>query len=213
MSMAATVLPPPLREGDRLTREEFLRRWDAMPDVKFAELIDGVVHVASPLSFPHGDFQMRLGGWLGFYATFTPGCDLISDVTTLMSADSVPQPDLSLRWQPEYGGQARHEGEYPVSAPELIVEVSVTSLKRDEGEKLRLYERSGVQEYLIVQPTKRRIVWRELVEGKYREIAPDSGGLLCSRVFPGLWLEPAAHWNNDRAAMLALIQRAAGSTL
>ena len=210
MSMAATILPPPLCEGDRLTREEFLRRWEAMPDVKFAELIDGLVHMASPLSGIHSDFHIRLGLWLGFYTTFTPGCALRTDVTWLMSEDSVPQPDLSLRWLPEYGGQARLEGEYPAGAPELIVEVSVTSIARDEGEKLRLYERSGVREYLIVQPKKRRINWRELMEGKYREIAAEADGLLRSRVFPGLWLDPEALWNNDRASILALIQRAAG---
>jgi hypothetical protein len=38
-----------LKDGDRLTREEFERRYDAMPDLKKAELIEGVVHVASPV--------------------------------------------------------------------------------------------------------------------------------------------------------------------
>ena len=45
MSRSAPVLLPPLREGDRLTREEFLRRWEAMPDLKWAELIDGIVYM------------------------------------------------------------------------------------------------------------------------------------------------------------------------
>ena len=40
----------PLRAGQRLAVQEFLRRWEAMPEVKFAELIDGVVYMPSPLS-------------------------------------------------------------------------------------------------------------------------------------------------------------------
>jgi hypothetical protein len=43
MSLAATSLPLELREGDRLTANEFLRRWEAMPGLKHAELIDRVV--------------------------------------------------------------------------------------------------------------------------------------------------------------------------
>jgi hypothetical protein len=48
MPLAVSTFIPPLRDGDRLTRDEFLRRWDAMPDVKWTELIDGVVHMPSP---------------------------------------------------------------------------------------------------------------------------------------------------------------------
>ncbi len=42
MSIAERMRPP-LRPGQRLTVREFLRRWESMPAVKFAELIDGVV--------------------------------------------------------------------------------------------------------------------------------------------------------------------------
>jgi len=38
----------PLENGDRLTRAEFERRYDAMPGVKKAELIEGVVYMPSP---------------------------------------------------------------------------------------------------------------------------------------------------------------------
>jgi hypothetical protein len=34
---------PPLQNGDRLTRDEFERRYHAMPQLKHAELIEGVV--------------------------------------------------------------------------------------------------------------------------------------------------------------------------
>lgn len=35
---------PPLENGDRLSRHEFERRYQSMPDLKKAELIEGVVY-------------------------------------------------------------------------------------------------------------------------------------------------------------------------
>ena len=40
---------PPLENGDRLTQYEFERRYQAMIQIKKAELIEGVVYVASPV--------------------------------------------------------------------------------------------------------------------------------------------------------------------
>jgi hypothetical protein len=34
MSVAPSVLRPPLRDGDRLTSDEFMRRWEGMPDLR-----------------------------------------------------------------------------------------------------------------------------------------------------------------------------------
>ena len=206
MPMAVHLLTPPLREGDHLSPEEFLHRWDRMPDVNRAELIDGIVHMPSPVSLVHSNFQIRLGGWLICYVAATPGCDAGADGTWLMSSNNIAQPDLALRILEEFGGQSKVEGKYPVGAPELIVEISHTSSKRDTGAKLLLYERSGVREYLVVQPEQQLIVWRELVDGKYRELKADAGGFLRSRVFPGLWLDVAALWKCDFAGLAAAVQ-------
>ncbi len=207
MSISAQVMPPLLREGDRLTREEFLRRWDAMPGLKRAELSNGVVHTPSPVSDVHNVYHFRLSYWLGVYATGTPGCEGGVAGTWLMANDSSPQPDLDLRILREYGGQSWIEGQYPAGAPELIIEISHTTSTRDSGEKLKLYERSGVREYLIVRPKSQRLIWRELVNGKYREIAPEPDGTLHSRTFPGLWLEPAALWQANLDGLAAVVRR------
>ena len=207
MPMAAPVLLPPLRDGDCLSREEFLCRWDAMPDLKFAELIDGVVYVSSPVSLTHGDFHAQIIGFLLQYANATRGCAARLETSWLMSHDSVPQPDAALRILSQYGGQSKVEGNYPSGAPELIVEVSHTTNTKDTGAKLHLYERNGVQEYVIFRPQKQRIAWRALVNGKYQEIERDSDGLFRSRVFPGLWLHPEALWNGDFAELAATVQK------
>jgi Uma2 family endonuclease len=106
-----------LREGDRLTAKEFLRRWDAMPDLKHTELIDGIVFLPSPVSNPHGESHVSLGAWLWLYADSTPGCKVAAESTWIMVPDSVPQPDLSLRILPQHGGQSREEGHYVAGAP------------------------------------------------------------------------------------------------
>jgi Uma2 family endonuclease len=205
--MAAPQLPTPLREGDRLTRDEFLRRWEQMPDLTRAELIDGVVHLPSPLTTVHGLFHFRVSAWLGFYVAATPGCTAGIAETWLMESKSAPQPDLALRIDPKLGGQSSLEGEYAAGSPELIVEISHTTRPRDVGPKLRLYERSGVQEYLTVVPRRKELIWRQLFDGKYRNIAPDEEGVLQSRVFPGLWLNPAALWEDDLPGISATVQR------
>ena len=74
MPMPVQVLPAPLCEGEHLPRDEFMRRWEAMPDLKFAELIGGIVHMPSPVSDIHGDFQIRISVWLDKYVMATAGC-------------------------------------------------------------------------------------------------------------------------------------------
>jgi Uma2 family endonuclease len=123
-----------------------------------------------------------------------------------MDPESVPQPDIDLLIESQFGGQSREET-YGVGATELVVEVSYSTSARDAGAKLRLYERSGVREDMIVKPKKRDINWLELFEGKYRPIKPGPDGVFYSRIFPGLWLDPAGLWQRDFTAMRAVVER------
>jgi Uma2 family endonuclease len=206
MPATALVLPPPLRAGEVLTRDEFLRRWDAMPELKRAELINGVVQMASPIGALHRNYQFLLNVWVGQYTIATPGVQGGANGTWLMTDVDVPQPDLDLRILPVAGGQSRDEGSYPAGAPELIVEVSESTHTKDAGEKLRLYERNGVREYITVRPRRRQIAWRVMVRRKYTELSPAKNGIYRSRVFPGLWLDPVALWNEDLAGLAATVQ-------
>lgn len=211
MSRTAPVSPPQLRDGDRLTSDEFMRRWEAMPDLKHAELIDGIVYMASPLSYSQGRFQSVLSWWLGNYEASTPGCEGCSEATWLMGKKDVPQPDIAFRIVPESGGQSRIEGEYAAGAPELIVEVAVSSRTRDLGVKLKLYERMGVREYLIAVVGKKNVIWNELTPSGYRALEPGGDGILRSRCLPGLWLDPAALWRLDKARLHAVLQQGLAS--
>jgi Uma2 family endonuclease len=181
---------PPLVEGQRLTRDEFLRRWEAMPHLKRAELIGGVVYMPSPASLPHCRSDGKMAALLSAYAAATPGCDYLPNTTWLLLEDS-PQPDGVLLIRPEYGGTSHVEGKYAAGPPELIAETSLSRKKYDLRQKLDLYQQAGVQEYLTVLVEKEEVRWHRLVDGAYQVMPADEDGLLRSKVFPGLWLYPA----------------------
>src|SRR5262245_29095966 len=109
---------PPLDAGDNLTQAEFLRLWEAHPEIKRAELIGGIVHMPSPVSAEHGDTENEVGGWLWSYAGSTPGTKASNNATIQLLGDA-PQPDVHLRLLPEYGGKCWVQGTYLGGAPEL----------------------------------------------------------------------------------------------
>ena len=191
MRKMSTVVSQPLCAGQRLKRDEFLRRWEAMPEVKQAELISGLVHLPSPICNDHSSHHNLASGWLGYYAARTPGSEAGSNGTWLMLEDA-PQPDVHLRILPKYGGQSRVEGPYCAGAPELAAEIGLSSASYDLGPKMELYRAAGVQEYVAVLLGESRVVWYRLVDGQYVPLQPGSDGLLRSVVFPGLWLDPGA---------------------
>jgi Uma2 family endonuclease len=200
-----------LIEGDCMTSEEFIRRWEEIPDLKHAELIDGIVYMPSPVSLGHADRQSALHLWLGNYAMETPGCRSSLEATWLMGAGNVPQPDLTLRVLPEYGGQSGIAGEYHSGAPELIVEVAVSSRSRDFGAKKRLYEKAGVREYLIAVPRDRELVAFTLTPLGFQPLEIDPDGVFRSRYFPGLWLDTHALRTLDPARMNAVLRQGLAS--
>ena len=143
MSISAPVSPPPLREGDRLTADEFLRRWEAMPDLEHVELLDGIVYMPSPISDNHEQPHDVLDRWLILYDESTPGCVRGLPATWRMSGRDVPEPDLTLRVLPEYGGQSRLEGKYRAGAPELVVEGGRLQRSEGSGRKISYLRASG----------------------------------------------------------------------
>ncbi|MEQ9551908.1 MAG: Uma2 family endonuclease [Coleofasciculus sp. G3-WIS-01] len=209
MSISPTVSIPPLESGDRLTRIEFERRYQQMPDNKKAELIEGVVYVASPVrANRHGKPHAQIVGCLLAYEAETPGAYLADNTTVRLDADNEPQPDALLRIEPEVGGNSRiTEDDYIEGAPELIVEVAASSASYDLNDKLNAYRRNGVQEYIVWQSYENRIDWFRLEAGRYVSLEPDEAGIIRSGVFPGLWLAVNALREGNLAEVLAVLQQ------
>lgn len=203
---------PPLQNGDRLTAGEFLRRFSTMPDVKKAELIDGIVYKASPVrAQQHGIPDSLLQGWLVYYSAHTPGTQVAGNSTVRFDADNVPQPDALLMIEADKGGQARIGADgYIHGAPELVVEIAASSAALDLHGKRDAYRRAGVKEYLVWRPTEKVVDWFVLEDESYVPLQPDTAGLLTSRCFPGLVLDVTALLQGDTATVLARLGKSLG---
>lgn len=198
---------PPLESGDRLTRTEFHRRYCAHPQIKQAELVEGVVYVASPVSAKfHGRPHSWVVGWLVAYKARAPEVELADNATVYLDADNELQPDVCLFWDPSRGGGARLTDDgYIEGAPQFVCEIAASSASYDMHDKLRAYRRAGVQEYAVWLVYEERFIWQRLQEGEYRPVEPDERGLIESKVFPGLRLDVPALLAGDLARVLAAL--------
>jgi len=206
MALAINILP--LTSGDRLTRREFERRYAAMPEHFRAELIEGVVYVASPVRYTsHGAPHTQIITWLGVYCAATPGVSMGDNATVRLDLFNEPQPDVLLRLEPKAGGRSHiTSDDYIEGPPELIVEIAASSAAYDLREKKIVYQRSGVREYLIWQIYEQRLDWFFLHEDGYKPLLPDADGIARSHVFPGLHLDITALLAGDLARVLVTLQ-------
>ena len=194
---------PPLRAGDRLSRDEFERRYSAMKDVKKAELLEGVVYMPSPVcNDDHGVPHFDLIGWMYLYRMQTPGVQGGDNSTLRLDLDNEPQPDAYLRILPARGGQSRDSDGYIDGAPELVAEVSASTVSYDLHIKQNVYRRNGVREYIVWRVWDGEIDWFILRSSQYERLLPGDDGILRSEVFPGLWLDSAALLRGDESCVL-----------
>ena len=205
--IADSLTIPPLENGDKLTRWEFERRYQGMPHLKKAELIEGIVYMASPLRFEsHAEPHANIIGWLALYKAATPGVRLGDNATVRLDIDNEPQPDALLRI--DKGGQSTiSQDDYVEGAPELIVEIAASSASYDVHQKLNVYRRNQVQEYLVLRFYEQEIDWFRLQTGEYIKLEPDSDAIIRSQIFPGLWLDKNALLMGDLGKVLLILQR------
>ena len=201
--------PPPLENGDRLTREEFERRYDAMPHLKKAELIKGVVYMGSPVRFgKHGEPHARLLTWLGTYAAFTEGVRFAGNATVRLDWDTEPQPDALLRVEPEGRANSRITADdYVEGAPEFVAEISSSTVSYDLHDKMDACRRAGVQEYLVWRVEDQEVDWFLPRDGEYVRIPPGADGVYESSTFPGLRLAVTALLAGDMAQVMGELQK------
>lgn len=200
---------PPLENGDQLSREEFERRYDATPNLKKAELIEGIVYMTPPLRFEsHAKPHSAIMAWLGAYWVATPNLLLGDNATVHLDKDNELQPDAILFLPQALGGRAIiTKDDYIEGAPELVVEISASTASYDFHTKRHIYERCGVQECLIWRVYDREIDWFSLQENRYVALKPNEQGLIFSRIFPGLVLAVTDLLVEKYAQVLAELQQ------
>lgn len=211
MTAERLVKIPPLENGDHLSRAEFERRYHAMPNLKKAELIEGVVYVASPLrAQAHGNPHAHIICWLATYESATPGVRCYDNPTVRLDGDNEPQPDAVLRLE-QNGRSWISEDDYIEGSPELIFEVAASSASYDLHDKLRVYRRNGVQEYGVWRTYSQQIDWFYLKSDEYQSLTADESGILRSQQFPGLWLASEALLSGNLGEALRVLSQGISS--
>jgi Uma2 family endonuclease len=215
MNFPTPITPlPPLENGDKLSRDEFERRYNAMPHLNKAELVEGIVYLASPLHFEsHGQPHGFILTWLGTYCAATPRVYFADNATVRLDTNTEVQPDALLFLPSTQGGRCHiSEDDFLVGSPELIIEVAASSASYDLHSKRQVYQRCGVLEYLIWVVYEQRFEWLQLQQGQYLPLQPDARGLLHSQIFPGLVLAVAALLTRNLAQVLAELQKGLQTT-
>ncbi len=204
---------PVIETGDVLSRDEFERRYHLLPNVKKAELIEGVVHMPSPVRWNyHAAPHAKLIGWLVQYATFTEGVETGDNCSIRLDLDNEPQPDAILIINPQAGGQVQLSlDDYIEGAPELVAEIAASSVGIDLHRKLQVYRRNQVREYLVWRVLDEEFDWFALRGSQYEKLTSDADGRLCSEVFPGLWLNVPALLKGEMLTVFQTLQQGIAS--
>ncbi|HEX4053457.1 MAG TPA: Uma2 family endonuclease [Tepidisphaeraceae bacterium] len=194
-----------LHSGDKMPRAEFHRIYEQMPEDFKAELIGGIVYVASPLGIEHGANHLPLGSVLFAFEGATPGVQSGDNATIILGEDSEPQPDLFLRIKPEYGGQSSTTTRNFVEGPpELVAEIAYSGHSLDLHAKRRDYARYGVLEYLVLSLKEQQLKWFDL--SKDRELNSDREGICRIHAFPGLWIHVDALLQRNHQLLMSTLK-------
>jgi len=178
-----------------------------MPDLKKAELIEGIVYMGSPVGHKrHSRPHFHLIGWFARFEAATPGLEGGDNGSVRLDEENVPQPDCFMFIQQARGGQSRvDEDDYIEGAPELVAEVASSSAGYDLNAKLHVYRKHSVKKYIVWRVRNRAIDWFALREGEYARMDAGPDGIIKSEDFPGLWLDPAAMIGGDLARVLSVL--------
>ena len=175
-----------LENGDCLNRLEFERLYTASK-IKKAELIEGLVYVESSVRFnTHAKPHAQIVAWLGTYQAVSSDLKVGINPTVRLDDENELQPDAVLF---RLGGNAQIDSDaYIAGFPELIVEIAASTVSYDLHAKKRSYERNGVKEYIVWRTLDQQIDWFVLENGQYKNLAPDTAGIIHSIEFEGLRL-------------------------
>jgi len=199
---------PRLLNGDHLTVPEFERRYWAMPEVKKAELIEGIVVMSPPVSNTHGEAHGTIIYLLKRYAQATPGVSCGSNTSVRLDGKNEYQPDVLLRIESgqRAGSRVAPDGLLD-GCPEFVAEIAVSSAAYDLHEKKAVYQRCLVPEYFVWQVMDSQIRWFALEHGDYVELKPRADGVIRSRTFPGLWLDVRALLASDEKKVSRVLEK------
>lgn len=200
---AQKYVPHPMRRSGNITFDEFCK---LIREDQKADLIDGVIYMASPENVDDNELFVWL---IRLTADFVDERELGghvygSRVAFELSETNSPEPDIAfvttehedrVHW-------GRVEG-----PPDFAIEiVTPDSVERDYEDKRLLYEQHGVSEYWIVDEHRQTVTaYRLDRRGRFRQVRPRRG-VLESSVIDGFWLRPSWLWENPRPKKAACLR-------
>lgn len=149
-----------LEDLPQYTYEDYLNwedRW---------ELIYGVPYAMAPApSIKHQSISSKIAKALLEVFENCHQCQVLMPIDWKISEDTIVQPDNSvICHSPE-------NENYIKKAPKIIFEIlSKSTSKKDLGLKYNLYEKEGVEYYIIVDPVKERATVHKLIDNKYKQV-------------------------------------------
>ena len=176
------------------TFEDFLVM---VKDKEKADLLDGVIYMASPEGLDANRLFVWLIGLMDDYVEELKLGEIFgSRVAFRLEESSGPEPDIGFVDQNRL--KLKRRGFFD-GHPDVAMEiVSPESVERDYHKKKLTYERHKVGEYWIIDELKEQVhLFRLDGKGKYREVRPKNG-ILRSEVIAGFWLKPGWLWQVPR---------------
>jgi Uma2 family endonuclease len=198
MSRAARLAP--------YTFEDFCA---LVKDGEKADLIDGVIYMASPDNTDANSLFMWLGGLIDLFVEQKELGEVYgSRVAFRLDDTNGPEPDIAFVRKDHLD---RVERGFVRGGPDLAVEiVSPESKDRNYGKKRLKYEAAGVHEYWIVDEPEQKVTLLRLgKDGKYREVRPKKG-ILHSKALPGFWLRIEWLWQEPLPRKLSALREILG---
>jgi Uma2 family endonuclease len=190
---------------DDCTFEDFV---DLVADGQKADLLDGVIYMASP----DNTVANRLNVWLAaIMSSFVEVKDLgtiyVLRVAYRIGRKRGPEPDIG--FVPRALEATRRRG-FIDSPPRLAVEiVSPDSVQRDYVDKRAIYEQARVAEYWIIDPDERKATFLVLRGGRYKKVSPVNH-IYSSKAIPGLRLDVRWLWSDSRPPAYRVLQQLFG---
>jgi Uma2 family endonuclease len=171
---------------DLVTVEDF---YALVGDGEKADLIDGVIYMASPDTLRNNDLNGLIHYLLrGYIAARRLGGKVVfSRYAFELTETRAPEPDVGYirRERMDLAEQRAMRG-----GPDIAVEiVSRDSRTRDYVEKKQLYLDAGVPEYWLIDALARRVEFLQLTGEQYDVIPLENNRIFKSRVLPGFWLD------------------------
>jgi Uma2 family endonuclease len=184
-----------MKQGTKLTVDEFIAEYSKLPDASRYELQDGEV-VVSPEPTPyHGRLQSIILGLLEQYAFIHEDIDVIAPTNIEFSDDTCRGPDITVLLP---GSKIKEEASKLVGSPSLIIEiVSPGHPHLDLIVKRDLYTSQKVGEIWFIDSGKKEALFLSRSGAKYAE-RKMSEGLFESRILKGLKLDVSALFALDR---------------